>query len=309
MVGGGMERIINGKKISTDGFHHLYPFESRSITVDGGHSLHYLDEGRGRPVVMVHGNPTWSFYFRHLALNLSKDYRVIVPDHIGCGFSDKPAPDSYGYRLEDRVRDLDTLIKSLELQEKITLVIHDWGGMIAIAWALNNPDQVEKLVITNTSGFLLPREKRFPLRLGLIKYLTPFGVPGVLGLNLFSRAALYMAPALPLSREVKTGLTAPYNSWKNRIATLRFVQNIPLKESDESFKLVKWVDDNLNNLNKISLMILWGAKDFVFDKKFLKEWQRRFPNAPCHLFSDAGHYLFEDKPKECLTLIRKFLNS
>ena len=301
-----MNRIINGKLTSTKGFHHLYPFESKTV-MTGGHRLSYVDEGQGPPVVMVHGNPTWSFYFRTLIQDLKKDFRVIAPDHIGCGFSDKPGSRRYGYRLEDRTEDLGTLINTLDIKEKITLIVHDWGGMIGLAWALKNLDRVDKLVITNTAGFLLPKEKRFPLRLGFIKHLTPLGVPGVLGLNLFSRAALYMAPARPLSREVKKGLTAPYNSWKNRIATLKFVQDIPLKESDPSFKLVQWVDDNLHQLKDFSMLFLWGEKDFVFDKAFLKEWQKRFPHVPCHLFSDAGHYLFEDKPMECLTLIRDFL--
>ena len=143
---------------------------------------------------MVHGNPTWSFYFRRLVTDLSLNHRVIVPDHMGCGLSDKPCAKKYSYTLESRVKDLDCLIKTLDLKEKITFIVHDWGGMIAMAWALDHVDRIEKIVITNTSGFHLPKEKSFPLRLWLIKYLTWFGIPAVLGLNIFSRAALYMAP-------------------------------------------------------------------------------------------------------------------
>lgn len=303
-----MIRKINNKNTSTNGFDHLYNFKSSFLNING-HKLHYLDEGKGRPVLMVHGNPTWSFYFRRLVKDLSKQYRTIVPDHIGCGFSDKPDSDHYDYTLESRVKDLEYLIKSLDLKEKITLIVHDWGGMIGSAFALRHMEKIEKIIITNTSGFFLPKGKKFPLRLWLIKYLKPFAVPGVLGFNIFSKAALFMAAETKLARDVKTGLTAPYNSWKNRIATLKFVEDIPLSEKDKAYKLVKSVDDNLLNLATVPMMILWGKKDFVFDISFLNEWKRRFPNALVHLFDDAGHYLFEDKPHETSVLIQKFMET
>ena len=301
-----MKRTINNKITSNRGFEHLYRFKPHFINLNG-HYMHYLDEGSGLPVLMVHGNPTWSFYFRQLVNDLSPLYRVIVPDHIGCGFSDKPGADEYDYKLETRVQDLDALIKSLNLKEKITLIVHDWGGMIASAWALQNLDKIEKIVITNTSGFFLPKTKRFPLRLWLIKNLTFLAIPAVLGFNIFAGSAVFMAAATKLKKDVKTGLTAPYNSWKNRIATLKFVQDIPLSPKDTSYDLVRYVDKNLYKLKNFPMMILWGKKDFVFDITFLDEWKKRFPDARVHLFKNAGHYLFEDKPFETTNLIKNFL--
>ncbi|MBF0205059.1 MAG: alpha/beta hydrolase [Desulfamplus sp.] len=310
-----IKRIINNQETSTEGFEHLYPFKSNFITING-HKLHYLDEGSGKPVLMIHGNPTWSFYFRNLVKELSfkeksNGYRTIVPDHIGCGFSDKPDESNYDYSLKNRVDDITLLVNSLDLKpdEKISLIVHDWGGMIGLAWALNNLDRVDKIVITNTSGFFLPEDKKFPLRLWLIKYLNFFAIPAVLGLNIFSQAALYMAPFRKLSKDVKKGLVAPYNSWKNRIATLKFVQDIPITEKDKSYGMVKYVDMNLSRFKKIPMIILWGKHDFVFDLLFLKEWKLRFPRVPVHLFEDAGHYLFEDKPHETLAIIKQFLSS
>lgn len=303
-----MERIINGKLLSTQAFAPLYPFTPHHLETEG-HSLYYLDEGAGPPVIMLHGNPTWSFYYRHLVKTLSPNYRTIVPDHMGCGFSDKPDAKEYSYTLKSRVADLDTLINHLDLKEKITLVVHDWGGMIGLAWALDHLDRMDRIVITNTSGFFLPREKKFPLRLWLLKYLAPFAVPAVQAGNVFAKSALYMAPRRPLSKPVKSGLIAPYNSWKNRIATLKFVQDIPLCPRDESYTLVKSVEDNLHRLENIPMMILWGRHDFVFDLSFLREWQRRFPGVPVHLFEDAGHYLFEDKPEKTASLIDQFLKN
>ena len=155
-------RIINGKETCTQGFEDIYPFAPNYMNING-QQLHYVDEGEGRPVVMVHGNPTWSFYYRNLISELSHTHRTIVPDHIGCGFSDKPDADSYGYTLENRVSDLGTLIDNLNITEKISLIVHDWGGMIGLAWAMDNLDRVDKIVITNTAGFFLPSDKKIPI--------------------------------------------------------------------------------------------------------------------------------------------------
>ncbi len=302
-----IEKIINNKVTSTKGFEDLYPFESNFINIDG-HNLHYIDQGKGQPVVMVHGNPTWSFYYRRQIERLSGSYRTIVPDHIGCGFSDKPGADSYNYTLKSRVSDLDSLINSLNLDQKINLIVHDWGGMIGLAWAVDNIDRINKIVITNTSGFFLPEDKQFPPALWLIKYLKWLAVPAVLGLNIFARSALYLCTKNPLEKKIKKGLIEPYNSWKNRIATLKFVQDIPITKKDNSYPIVDHVDNELKRFDPSSLMFLWGAKDFVFDLSFLNEFRRRFPQSETHVFHDAGHYLFDDKPNETNDLIESFLN-
>jgi len=273
-----------------------------------GHDLHYIDKGEGKPVLMIHGNPTWSFYFRGLIQSLSNDFRTIALDHIGCGFSDKPDAKTYKYTLESRVKDLDSLITRLKINEKINLVLHDWGGMIGLAWAVDHPDKIDKIIITNTSGFFLPKGKRFPFRLWLIKTIKVFAIPAVLGLNVFAKGALFLGSKTKLAPDVKKGLVEPYNSWKNRIATLKFVQDIPLTPNDQSYALVNHVEQNLKRLDQTSLLFLWGAKDFVFDLTFLNEFKSRFPRAVTHVFHDAGHYLFEDKPEESCQLIQAFLN-
>ncbi len=301
-----IKRTINDKEISTEKFKNLYPFTLHSLKINS-HRLCYIDEGKGMPVLMIHGNPTWSFYFRKLVNDLSPQYRTIVPDHIGCGFSDKPGADKYDYTLKTRVNDLDFFVKSLDLKAKLTLIVHDWGGMIGCAWAVKNLDKIEKIVITNTAGFLLPSDKKFPLRLWLIKYLSLFAIPAVLGLNLFSQSAVFMASETNLEKKIKKGLTAPYNSWKNRIATLKFVQDIPISPKDSSYELVHCVDKNLYKLKDIPMLILWGKKDFVFDISFFNEWKKRFPHAQMHMFKNAGHYLFEDEPNNTSRLIRNFL--
>ncbi len=286
-------------------FRHLYPFESRTTPIRG-FKYHYVDEGQGDPLVMVHGNPTWSFYYRHLIRDLSKDHRSIAVDHLGCGLSDKPGPDRYDYRLKSRVEDLEAVLDRLELNRKITLIVHDWGGMIGLCYALRNKDRIGRIVITNTSGFF-PPGRGIPFRLWIMRYITPFARIATLGFNLFARAALYMAPKKPLADDVKKALVAPYDSWDNRIATYRFVQDIPLKPEDPSYDLVKQTDEHLHELSSIPMMILWGKYDFVFTMEYFNEWKRRFPKAKARLFTEAGHYLLEDEPEKVCEAIRTFL--
>lgn len=285
----------------------LYPFRPHWVSTNG-HRCHYLDEGCGEPVLMLHGNPTWSFYYRHLVQALSAEYRVIAPDHIGCGLSDKPDRRSYGYRLADRIADLESLVAQILGDAPLTLVVHDWGGMIGLAFALRHLDRIRRVIITNTSGFLPPPGKPIPLRLRLIRNFRGFAEPAVLGLNLFARAAILMAPRRRLTREARQGLLAPYDRPRHRMATLRFVQDIPLTPNDPSFPLVKLVDDNLHRMRHLPILICWGKHDFVFDLDYLAEWRRRFPEAEVHLFERAGHYLLEDEPQAVARTIRTFLH-
>src|SRR5210317_837044 len=146
----------------------LYPFENHFLELNGL-QYHYLDEGQGEPVVMVHGNPSWSFYYRDLAKALRDRYRVIVPDHIGCGLSEKPGDGGYSYTLKQRVDDLESLLEHLDIDERITLVLHDWGGMIGMAYASRYPERIARLVILNTAAFHLPAGKHLPLALKICR--------------------------------------------------------------------------------------------------------------------------------------------
>ncbi|HEY7152430.1 MAG TPA: alpha/beta fold hydrolase, partial [Gemmataceae bacterium] len=270
----------------------LYPFTGRYLDL-GGPRCHYLDEGRGEPLVMLHGNPTWSFYYRNLVLGLRDAYRALVPDHIGCGLSDKPDDSRYEYSLRQRVADLETLLDHLELRDNLTLVLHDWGGMIGMAFAHRHPERVKRLVVLNTAAFPLPAAKRLPTSLRWCR--TPLVGPLLVrGCNAFSRGAVRYCVRKPLPPDVRNGYLAPYDSWRNRIAVLRFVQDIPLKPGDRGFDLVNEVAGGLHRFASLPMLICWGERDFVFNRHFLDEWRRRFPAAEVHTFADAGHYVLED---------------
>lgn len=286
----------------------LYPWQGHFLDVGQGVKLHYLDEGKGEPMVMVHGNPTWSFYWRHLVTAFSGQYRVIVPDHVGCGLSDKPGDEKYEYVLERRVADLDRLINSLGLKDDITLVLHDWGGMIGMAWATKNPGRVKRFVILNTAGFGLPEGRKLPWQIGMVRYAPYFPVP-VRAFNAFSRGANLMCSTRPgrMTPLIKQAYLAPYDSWEHRIAVQRFVEDIPLAPGDRSWPLVKEVSDKLEQFRKVPMLICWGRKDFVFDDAFLAEWRKRLPEAEVNVFEDAGHYVLEDAHEEIVGLMRGFL--
>ncbi len=295
------------KPIDISDLRHLYPYESHYLDLNG-FNYHYLDEGEGEPLVMVHGNPTWSFYFRELINNLSSQYRTIVPDHMGCGLSDKPDINAYGFGLENRVDDLEKLLDYLDVGDNVTLILHDWGGMIGMAYAVRHAARIRRLIILNTYAFLPPADYRVPLAGHFIRRAGPLASLAVLGFNLFSVGALYLASRKGLTKDVKRGLTAPYNCWNHRIAVLRFVQDIPLSPKDSSYRLAKTVDDNLALFSDIPILICWGEHDFVFNHNFLNEWQQRFPKAEVHRFSDAGHYVLEDVPEKIVPLIQDFLH-
>ena len=284
-----------------------YPFASHFLDRDGI-KLHYLDEGSGDPVVMLHGNPTWSYYYRNLVAALRDRFRCVVPDHIGCGLSDKPQPPRYDYSLQSRVDDISALLDRLGIRESVTLVLHDWGGMIGMAWAARHVEAVKRLVILNTAAFHLPDPKRFPFRLWLGRD-TRLGAWLIRSRNAFARHAANVAVnRKPLPPDVREWYLKPYDSWENRVAVLKFVQTIPLKPGDPGYDIVSETEATLPKFANTPALICWGMKDFVFSREFLEEWERWLPHAEVHRFDDCGHYVLEEAADELIPLIDRFLS-
>ena len=292
--------------LKTRAFRKQYPFSSHFMKIRGL-NYHYLDEGSGEPVVMLHGNPTWSYYYRSLVKGLSPRFRCLVPDHIGCGLSEKPDENRYDFKLSNRVEDLGIFLERLEIKKDINLILHDWGGMIGMTYAVKYPERIKRLVILNTAAFFLPKGKRLPLRLQIARNLTLIAKPAILNFNLFAKAALYMASQKGLDKDTKKALIAPYDSPANRLAILKFVQDIPLSSSDFSYSVVSNTEKNLFRLKNKPMLICWGMKDFVFDKDFLVQWRLRFPDAQVKTFSQAGHYILEDIPETVLRHVNHLL--
>jgi len=320
----------------------LYPFRSNWLDLHGLR-YHYLDEGPrpdGSPrvdtahhssmvdnvhptalagrqrqpddqaatdqptLLLVHGNPTWSFYWRELIVALRDRYRLIAPDHIGCGLSDKPSPRRYPYRLARRVDDLKRLIESLDLRD-VTLVGHDWGGAIGLGAAVDMPDRFARLVLMNTAAF---PSSRCPWRIRVCR--TPLlGRLGLQGLNFFSRAALRMATERPeqLKPAVRAGLLAPYDCWSHRTAVYQFVRDIPLNPNHPSHAKLREIESGLSRLRDRPTLLIWGMRDWCFSPYFLDRFRTYFPAAEVERIADAGHWVVEDAPQRVIDRLRAFV--
>ena len=279
-----------------------YPWQGSFIDVDGGR-MHVLDVGpRDAPVMLaLHGNPTWSFYWRALIARYSDRYRVVVPDHIGCGLSDKPQ--DWPYRLAGHVGNVLRVIDALELSD-ITYVVHDWGGAIGMGAATQRPESARRFVVTNTGAWL---SKAIPPSIATCK-IPGFGAVAVRGFNGFARVATIRASEKGLDPVAKQGLLHPYDSWANRIATLRFVEDIPLRATHPSHAELARIDHGLASLADKPMLICWGNADFCFTPAFREEWERRFPNATVHHWDDVGHYVIEDAPDRLFAAMDPYLD-
>jgi len=289
----------------------LYPFDGHHLRVND-HTMHYLDEGSGaETVVLLHGNPSWSFYFRDLVAALREDgrYRCLAPDHIGCGLSEKPSADDYPYTLERRVDDIEVWLDEVAPSGPLTLVLHDWGGMIGMAYATRHPHRIARLVLLNTAAFRLPETKPLPWQLGLVRD-SAFGAALVTRFNAFARGAAFVGCRRnPMSKEVRAAYLAPYARREDRVATLRFVQDIPLKPGDPGYALVTEVEAALPAFDARPALICWGERDFVFDHHFLDRWRTLLPTAEIETYADCGHYVLEDARDDVIRRIRTFLES
>ncbi|MFO8026770.1 MAG: alpha/beta fold hydrolase [Opitutales bacterium] len=278
-----------------------YPYAGNLFEQPGGADMHFLDEGSGPVVLMLHGNPTWSFYYRNLLNELVRaGFRCIVPDHIGCGLSDQP--EDYDYTLKRRIDDVERLVDHLGLSS-FSLVVHDWGGAIGCGLAGRRPDALEKLVLLNTAAF---PSKRIPLRIAVVK--IPFLGPLIVrGLNGFAAPAANMSVRRPLARSVRRGFLWPYQSWSKRVAVWNFVKDIPLRPTHPSYAELRKVEKGLDQLRSKPIQMVWGGKDFCFNDHFLQRWQKIFPEAETHYHKNCGHYILEDGGLAVCEEVRRFL--
>jgi haloalkane dehalogenase len=265
--------------------------------------MSYLDEGpRGdEAVLMLHGNPTWSFYYRELVKAVAPSLRCVVPDHIGMGLSAKP-PD-YDYTLATRIADIEALVATLGLK-RVHLVVHDWGGAIGFGFAAKHPDLIGRLVILNTAAF---PSAHIPTRIAVCK--TPLlGPLLVRGLNGFAWPATRMAMhARALSADEKRAYLFPYDSWANRVAVSEFVRDIPMSPSHRSWAALAAVEQGLAQFRDRPATILWGGRDFCFNDHFLARWREILPQAAMTRYTDAGHYVLEDAREAVVRTVVRFL--
>jgi len=287
-----------------------FPWPSRTLDFDGI-GYRYLDVGPSEAastVVMVHGNPTWSYFYRSLVSALAPTRRCVVPDHVGMGRSDVPPETAYDYTLARRVDDLTRLLDT-QVDGPVSLVVHDWGGMVGLAWAVEHVERVERLVLLNTAAFPLLPGRRLPpsLRLAragalgeyLVRDLNAF----VLGTTLAGVRRHALAPA------ARQAYLAPYGSRSERLAVARFVTDIPVRARDRAFHVVQRTAERLHRLRDVPALICWGLADPVFDGDYLDEWRRYLPDAEVVALPDAGHLVLEDAADEVVGRVVRHLGA
>jgi len=206
--------------------------------------------------------------------------------------------------LAQHVANLERFVTGLDLRE-ITLFGHDWGGAIGMGAAAATPERFARFVLFNTAAF---RSTRIPLRIAVCR-VPVLGPLAVRGLNLFSLAALGMAVAKPerITPAVRAGYLAPYRSWNDRVAVLRFIQDIPLSESHPSFQTLAAIEESLAQFRDRPVLFIWGERDWCFTTDFLSEFRQRFPQAETLRLPDAGHYVFEDAHERIVPRVEQFL--
>lgn len=289
--------------INRNDFDGEYPFAGQFVELDG-HRYHYVDEGRGPALLFVHGNPTWSFAWRHFIRTLSARFRCLAVDHMGCGRSDKPQ--HYNYTLRQHVLNLGVFIDRLGLED-LTLIGHDWGGCIGMGAAVAAPQRFARFVLCNTAAF---RSDRIPWRIAVCR-IPGVGAWTVRGLNGFARAALSMAVCdhSRMTAAVRAGYLAPYDRWAHRIAVHEFVRDIPVRPGHRSYETLVAIERGLSQFVELPMLLMWGERDWCFTADFLAEWQRRFPDAAVARFPEAGHYVFEDAREAMIDRLGRFLES
>lgn len=277
-----------------------YPFEAHHLDLPGGR-MHYLDEGQGPPVVMVHGNPTWSYLYRHLIQRLAPRYRCIAPDHLGFGLSEKPS--GRPIRPQEHAQNLQVLIDSLGL-EGITLVVQDWGGPIGLSFAIEQPERVARLVILNT--WLWPVDDDWYYRLFSGFMGGPVGRLLIRRLNFFARAVMPMAygDRKRLTPEIHRHYLRPLGSAEERLQCLTFPREI--------IGSTGWLRSLWNRrevLREKPALIVWGMKDIGFREKELAVWTGALPGAEVVRLTGVGHYLQEEAPGELGEAVERFLSA
>lgn len=282
-----------------------YPFTPKTFMTPRGATMSYLDEGprTDRAVLMLHGNPTWSFYYRNLVWALAPTRRCVVPDHIGMGLSEKPQ--DYDYTLATRIADIEALVAATGIKQ-IDLVVHDWGGAIGFGFAARHPDMVGRIVILNTAAFAAPH---IPGRIAICK-APIIGPLLVRGFNGFAGPATHMAMhRRQLTPDEKRGYLLPYDSWANRVAVSAFVRDIPMSPEHPTWQTLVGVEREIEQFRTRPVLIVWGGQDFCFNDYFLTRWREFLPKATIERLADAGHYVLEDARETVVPRVADFLRA
>lgn len=278
-------------RLAAETFDGTWPFAPHFQAVQG-FQMHYVDEGDGEPVVLLHGEPTWGYLYRKFIEPLAEDYRVIVPDHMGFGKSEGPLDKPY--QLSQHVHNLNELLLELELSD-ITLVLHDWGGPIGLGFATHHPENVKRLVILNTGIGVMKEGTRT-----WISALKEQGLyrdfMGNMDANIGTLLAGGVVHKEVLTDTVLRAYRAPFPDRESCIGAMAFPLDIPVGDRHPSSGTTYAILKRLDVLADKPKVQIWGMQDPVFPARVFESWQSRYPDIEVHCIDDAAHFLQEDAP-------------
>ena len=279
----------------------MFPFESRFFVTPTGQSLHYIDEGAGDPIVFVHGNPTWSFEFRHLVSGLRGGHRCIAVDHVGFGLSSRSA-ERDDYHPRSHSKNLIALLESLDLQN-VTLFMSDWGGPIGLEFARRYPDRVKRLVIANSWAWPVSGDMHF------IQF--SFMMSSWLGQFFIRHFNIFVNMVLPKAVGVKRVMTPEVMHHYRSAQASAFERNANAALPGYITGASDWLGEIWGDKDAFAdtpTLLLWGFKDIAFRRKEFDAWQEALSTVEAHEFPDCGHLIAEEAPDETLELMKRFFD-
>ncbi len=273
----------------------LFPFQNNFLQLDDGTKIHYIDEGEGPVLLMLHGNPTWSFLYRKMIAALESNFRCIAPDLPGFGLSEQT--DTFDFLAESHSKVLEEFLLTLNIDNYI-LIAQDWGGPIGLSVAEKYPDKIIGAVLGNTWAWPVKGDYRFEvfswLMGGPIGRLMAKSFNGVW--HVFMKKGFYKQP----SREALAMYKAPFAKKNNRIQTAIFPRQLI-----KAYEFEKAVEKNLNKIRSIPVLFTWGIKDFAFKQNQLERFKKHFPNHETQLL-EAGHFWQDEQGEYAADLITEW---
>ncbi len=289
-----MDRLF----LKDETFEGTFPFKPNYQEING-FQMHYIDEGKGEPIVCLHGQPTWGYLYRKFVVSLTKHNRLIVPDHMGFGKSD--VPENLPYTLAQHIDNLKKLVLGLNLKD-ITLIVQDWGGPIGFGFAVDHPERIKRLIIMNTSVGVMKEGAKpwyaFAEEKGIYEKFMK-DTSNMIKMGMFNKNKI--TPIMLKAYQ------APFPGDEYCKGALAFPKDIPIGNSHPSSAAMMHVRNNLQVLSGKTKILIWGAKDLVFPKWMTKWWNKIYPHIETHVLENAAHFLQEDAPEEIIQLIKKFL--
>ncbi|MBV9471376.1 MAG: alpha/beta fold hydrolase [Solirubrobacterales bacterium] len=273
----------------------LLPFEHHYLELDGSR-IHYLDEGSGDTVLLLHGNPAWSFLYRKIIAGLRDEFRCVAPDYPGYGLS-SVGPAGYQYTPREHSKVVERFIEALELRD-LTVMVQDWGGPIGLGLAGRRPELIRALIIGNT--FAWPNTE---LRIRGFSAIMGGAIGRTLteAFNLVPRFFFWRGFAQPLAAGVRDAYMAP---WRDRAR--RLPATIGPRQLIAAAPYLREVESGLEALSDRPALIVWGEKDFAFDRANRARFEAAFPSHETHVYPDASHFLQEDVGDQIAQAFKSF---